>query len=53
MIGRGDNKKGRGEIAPTFLIVASLPMPVHPWSKPDRDEALRAANSFSAHQQCR
>ncbi|UXT52355.1 hypothetical protein FY136_24435 [Agrobacterium tumefaciens] len=27
------NKKGRGNIAPTFLISLSTPVPVHPWSK--------------------
>jgi hypothetical protein len=27
------NKKGRGETAPTFLIIAFSPVPVHPWSK--------------------
>jgi len=27
------NKKGRGETAPTFLTVAYLLVPVHPWSK--------------------
>ncbi|WP_203529998.1 hypothetical protein, partial [Ensifer canadensis] len=26
-------KKGRGETAPTFLIIAYQPVPVHPWSK--------------------
>jgi hypothetical protein len=27
-------KKGRGETAPTFLIITSqTPVPVHPWSK--------------------
>ena len=27
------NEKARGEIAPTFLIIALTPVPVHPWSK--------------------
>lgn len=27
------NKKARGEIAPSFLIIALTPVPVHPWSK--------------------
>jgi len=40
------NKKGRGETAPTFLIIAYPPVPVHPWSKVSkRWQRLRAANS--------
>jgi hypothetical protein len=30
---REDNKKGRGEIAPTFQTSLFTPVPVHPWSK--------------------
>jgi len=39
------NKKGRGEIAPTFLIIVLSPVPVHPWSKAMNDAASRAAKS--------
>jgi hypothetical protein len=30
---REDNKKGRGEIAPTLQTSLFTPVPVHPWSK--------------------
>ena len=42
-------KKGRGETAPTFLIIAYQPVPVHPWSKVQSDEAFASGESFSAH----
>jgi hypothetical protein len=43
------NKKGRGNIAPTFLISLSTPVPVHPWSKV-RSENNRECNIICAHQ---
>ena len=48
------NKKGRGEIAPTFLTSLLIPVPVHPWSKAESDcgNCERQILS-SAHQQCR
>ncbi|WP_175552108.1 hypothetical protein [Pararhizobium antarcticum] len=35
-----DNKKGRGETAPTFVSVALSLVPVHPWSKGSSDEDI-------------
>jgi hypothetical protein len=48
-----DNKKGRGENAPTFLIIAFLPVPVHPWSKASSDEGYcERQTRSSALKQC-
>jgi len=35
------NKKGRGENAPTFLIITYSPVPVHPWSRASGDGGHR------------
>ncbi|CAK07627.1 hypothetical protein RL2134 [Rhizobium johnstonii 3841] len=37
----GQNKKGRGEIAPTFPTSLFTPVPVHPWSKEISDFGSR------------
>jgi len=42
------NKKGRGETAPTFLIITCSPVPVHPWSKASGDAAIASGRSFPA-----
>jgi hypothetical protein len=42
------NKKGRGETAPTFLIITCSPVPVHPWSKASGDVAIASGRSFPA-----
>jgi hypothetical protein len=45
------NKKGRGNIAPTFLISLLTPVPVHPWSKVWSDKTTANDNFIRAHQQ--
>jgi hypothetical protein len=47
------NKKGRGEIAPTFLTVALHPCQYIRGQKQEATPALRATVYSSAHQQCR
>ena len=43
-----ENKKGRGENAPTFLIITFSPVPVHPWSMASGDAAIASGRSFPA-----
>ncbi|MGK6314153.1 hypothetical protein [Neorhizobium sp. DT-125] len=42
------NKKGRSEIAPTFLIIAYPPVPVHPWSKVRKRWAIASGEFIPA-----
>jgi len=41
------NKKGRGETAPTFLIIAYLLVPVHPWTKASSSAAIASGELIS------
>lgn len=47
------NKKGRGEIAPTFPTSLFTPVPVHPWSKADKRLRQSRTLAWSTHQQRR
>ncbi|MGQ3214337.1 MAG: hypothetical protein ACT6U0_17275 [Shinella sp.] len=42
------NKKGRGETAPTFLIITFSPVPVHPWSRASGDGSNCERQIFSS-----
>jgi len=50
---REDNKKGRGEIAPTFQTSLFTPVPVHPWSKVEQATPASRTPAWSTHQQRR
>ena len=47
----GGDKKGRGEIAPTFLTSLPIPVPVHPWSKAESNYGNCEQPKYSSAQQ--